>query len=1325
MEANNWRPAQPDAQPNNMDAGDWRSQLQPDSRHRIVNKIMETLKRHLPFSGQEGLLELKKIAVRFEEKIYSAATSQTDYLRKISLKMLTMETKSQNPGSLAINPASGSRNPMEPGAQNMQPQAHNQGQPVSMPLAANQPQSRQQMLAQNLPGNIASAGVQSSAGLASTLPPVSGMNQSPISNVINQTSNMQNLADASQNVVGSSMGQGVVSNVFNNQKQVTGRQQVAPGQQQSQQQYMYQHQLQQQFIKQKQLQQGNITNSVMQSHIQPQQQQQQNLLQPNQMQSSQQSGISTSNAMLQQHPQPSLGSVHQSAQSMLQQHPQSALRQQQQPQQTPVMHQQQMTHQSPMSSQPQQQLQTPQPQQPLMGQQTNTSSMQSTQLIGQQTDMQQQQQRLMTQQNNLTNMQQQQLITQQNNLTNIHQQHMSHQGNVSGLPQQLHGTSSSNSGMQANQHQMHMLHQSKGPVPQQNQQPASNLLANQGQHSLPAQPQMMSQIQSQSAQLQQQLVMNQQQRDMQQRLQPSGTLMQPHGMGDQQKQMYQSQRALPEASSTSIDSASQTGHANSADWQEEVYKRITAMKEKYLPDITDLFQKISLKLQQHESLPKQPKTDQLEKLKIFKTMLERIIAFLQVSKGNINPAHREKLASYEKQIVNFLTSNRSLRRPGQVPPNMPALQQPQSQNLQPQSHENLMNIPMQSANVSSPVMMQQNSTSLQQNPMSSLSGVSNTQQNMIGSVQPGPNVDAGQGSTLASLQQGVGGSLQQNSANGPQQTNMNAMSSQNGVNMLQPNISNLQSNTSVNQQHVKEQQILHSQQLKHQFQQQMMQQQMMQKQQLLQQQQQQLHQQNKQQQQPGQMSAHQLPQLQQMGDMTDMNMRQGLGAKIGVFPQHHAAGQRSVYQQIKPGVSFPMSSPQILQTSSPQLLQNSSPQIDQQTMLSSLSKTGTPLQSANSPFVVPSPSTPLAPSPMPGDSEKINSNISSLATAVNSRHLPSAVPPAPTQSLAIGTPGISASPLLAEFSNQDAAHGNTSAGTAKSSATDQPIDRLIKAVKSISNEALAASVNDIGSVVSMIDRIAGSAPGNGSRAAVGEDLVAMTKCRLQAKNFATQDGSNGSKKMKRFTSATPLIVVSTNESANDSFKQLVGTELSDLESTATSGAKRHKIQDNHSLLEEIRDINLRLIDTSVDISDEDVDPAAAAAAASEGGEGVIVKCSYNAVALSPRLKAHYTSAQMSQIQPLRLLVPSNYPNCSPVLLDKLPVDVSDENEDLSVKARSKFSISLRTLSQPMSLGEIARTWDFCARAVISEYAQAHGGGSFSSRYGSWESVLTT
>lgn len=67
------------------------------------------------------------------------------------------------------------------------------------------------------------------------------------------------------------------------------------------------------------------------------------------------------------------------------------------------------------------------------------------------------------------------------------------------------------------------------------------------------------------------------------------------------------------------------------------------------------------------------------------------------------------------------------------------------------------------------------------------------------------------------------------------------------------------------------------------------------------------------------------------------------------------------------------------------------------------------------------------------------------------------------------------------------------------------------------------------------------------------------------------------------------------------------------------------MQANHALLEEIQEINQRLIDTVIDISDEDVDPTLGAA---EGGEGTIVKCSYNAVALSPSLKALYASAHL-------------------------------------------------------------------------------------------------
>jgi PAX-interacting protein 1 len=194
-----------------------------------------------------------------------------------------------------------------------------------------------------------------------------------------------------------------------------------------------------------------------------------------------------------------------------------------------------------------------------------------------------------------------------------------------------------------------------------------------------------------------------------------------------------------------------------------------------------------------------------------------------------------------------------------------------------------------------------------------------------------------------------------------------------------------------------------------------------------------------------------MQQLHQMNDVNDMKMRQAIGVKAGGFQQHLASNQRSGYphQQLKQG-PFTVSSPQLLQATSPQIPQHSSPQVDQQNHLPSLTKVGTPLQSANSPFVVPTPSPPLAPSPMPGDFEKPISGVSSISNAANVGHQQTGGAAAPAQSLAIGTPGISASPLLAEFTGPDGAHGNALApSSGKSSVTEEPMDRLIKAVSQV------------------------------------------------------------------------------------------------------------------------------------------------------------------------------------------------------------------------------------------------------------------------------------
>lgn len=84
MDSHNEPP--PQAEEPSMDTGDWKSKLKPDSRKRVCSEIMDTLimKMCLPFSvGPEELKELEKITERFEEKLYTDATSQSDYLRNV------------------------------------------------------------------------------------------------------------------------------------------------------------------------------------------------------------------------------------------------------------------------------------------------------------------------------------------------------------------------------------------------------------------------------------------------------------------------------------------------------------------------------------------------------------------------------------------------------------------------------------------------------------------------------------------------------------------------------------------------------------------------------------------------------------------------------------------------------------------------------------------------------------------------------------------------------------------------------------------------------------------------------------------------------------------------------------------------------------------------------------------------------------------------------------------------------------------------------------------------------------------------------------------
>ncbi|WCJ40447.1 Mediator of RNA polymerase II transcription subunit 15a [Euphorbia peplus] len=261
--------------------------------------------------------------------------------------------------------------------------------------------------------------------------------------------------------------------------------------------------------------------------------------------------------------------------------------------------------------------------------------------------------------------------------------------------------------------------------------------------------------------------------DMQLGLQASTKV--PHSLNmqqnvvDQQHFLYQSQTPLPETLSMSLDSTAQIGYSSGGDWQDEVHQKIKALKEMYLPELNEIYQKIASKLQ-YESLPQPPKSEQLHNVKLFKATLERVLAFFQVSKTNVLPSSKDWLGSYEKNIIKIINWYRVRKS---IPPlqqghlGEPDMQQSQSQISQVLSHENpnpqLQYIYTQG---SASNMQQNNMAGRQYTSMSSLPGFS---------------------------------TLQQNTVSGPTQVNVAFFPSRGGMNMLQPNIP-LQSNPNMLQQ---------------------------------------------------------------------------------------------------------------------------------------------------------------------------------------------------------------------------------------------------------------------------------------------------------------------------------------------------------------------------------------------------------------------------------------------------------------------------------------------------------------------------------------------
>ncbi|KAI3883852.1 hypothetical protein MKW92_032969 [Papaver armeniacum] len=201
----------------------------------------------------------------------------------------------------------------------------------------------------------------------------------------------------------------------------------------------------------------------------------------------------------------------------------------------------------------------------------------------------------------------------------------------------------------------------------------------------------------------------------------------------------------------------------------------------------------------------------------------------------------------------------------------------------------------------------------------------------------------------------------------------------------------------------------------------------------------------------------------------------------------------------------------------------------------------------------------------------------------------------------------------------------------------------------------------------------------GARSSFPEEVVSTTRC---CRCFSIESSLN----------ALPL---EYNE--NTGCKKVNALESSEkLKSVATFGIKKSRLEMNHALLGEVREINHVLINTKLGIDDECI---SLMSAAGEDAEGTIVNCTFSPI--------YGSSTEKFPALPMWFLIPAKYLLCSPVLLDSLHVRQSGAcaYENLITEAWIKFYEFLRCMPEPTSLKEMAKSWDSCANAVFSEYAR--------------------
>ncbi|XP_021745890.1 uncharacterized protein LOC110711778 isoform X2 [Chenopodium quinoa] len=154
------------------------------------------------------------------------------------------------------------------------------------------------------------------------------------------------------------------------------------------------------------------------------------------------------------------------------------------------------------------------------------------------------------------------------------------------------------------------------------------------------------------------------------------------------------------------------------------------------------------------------------------------------------------------------------------------------------------------------------------------------------------------------------------------------------------------------------------------------------------------------------------------------------------------------------------------------------------------------------------------------------------------------------------------------------------------------------------------------------------------------------------------------------------------------------TDMSMTSDSYDSYTEEIKNEPNQKLLDDIRKINNKLNNIVLEVD-------SVSSSAFGAMNKTIVRCSYNPIAFSNDITKQFASTIPPGAISIEFLVPSDYPNSPPQILDKQPAGYSKEVKEMLKEAKYRFYSFAEGLKK---LKELAGAWDHCAWSTFYDFA---------------------